>query len=78
MIENEILKAKIKTQLKALRLNEEQEGVVVRELNYLANLLIDIYMKETEMVANKKMKETQEPGEETVLQLLAGNVNQIG
>lgn len=48
MIENEILKAKLKKQLRKLRLSEEQEDIVVKELNYLSNLLIDIYIKETQ------------------------------
>ena len=47
MIDNEILKAKIKKELKQLRLDKEQEEIVVKELNYLSNLLIDIYIKQT-------------------------------
>lgn len=47
MIDNEILKAKIKKELKQLRLNKEQEQITVNELNYLANLLIDIYISKT-------------------------------
>lgn len=48
MIDNEILKAKLKKQLRKLKLSEEQEDIVVKELNYLSNLLIDIYIKETQ------------------------------
>jgi len=47
MIDNDILKAKIAKELKKLKLTNEQEDVVVRELNYLANLLIDIYIDKT-------------------------------
>ncbi len=47
MIDNEILKAKIKKDLRILKLTPEQEDITVRELNYLANLLIDIYIKKT-------------------------------
>lgn len=48
MIDNEILKAKLRKQLKRLGLTPEKEEVVVKELNYLSNLLIDIYIKETQ------------------------------
>ena len=48
MIDNEILKAKLKKQLRKLRLSKEQEDIVVKELNYLSNLLIDVYIKETQ------------------------------
>ncbi len=48
MIDNEILKAKLRKQLRKLKLSEEQEDIVVKELNYLSNLLIDIYIKETQ------------------------------
>ena len=47
MIDNELLKTKLKKELKELNLNEEQEEVMVKELNYLSNLLIDVYIKET-------------------------------
>jgi hypothetical protein len=47
MIDNEILKAKLKKQLKCLKLTTDQEDIVVKELNYLSNLLIEIYIKET-------------------------------
>ena len=47
MIENEELKAKLKKELKALKLNPEQEDQIVKEINYLSNLLIDIYIQET-------------------------------
>jgi len=48
VIDNEILKAKLKKQLRKLKLSDEQEDIVVKELNYLSNLLIDIYIKETQ------------------------------
>lgn len=47
MIDNEILKAKVAKELKKLKYTKEQEDVVVKELNYLANLLIDIYLLKT-------------------------------
>lgn len=47
MIDNEILKKKLTKELKQLKLTTEQEDVVVKELNYLANLLIDIYIYKT-------------------------------
>lgn len=53
MIDNEILKKKIAKELKKLKLTTEQEDVVVKEINYLSNLLIDIYFEKTKKVQNK-------------------------
>ncbi len=47
MIDNEVLKEKLKKELKTLKLTKEQEEIVVKELNYLSNLLIDLYIQET-------------------------------
>lgn len=47
MIDNEILKKKIVKELRQLKLTDKQEDVVVKEINYLANLLIDIYINKT-------------------------------
>lgn len=47
MIDNQILKTKLKKELKTLKLTNKQEDVVVKELNYLANLLIDMYISKT-------------------------------
>lgn len=47
MIDNDILKKKVARELKQLKLTKQQEDVVVNELNYLANLLIDIYLSKT-------------------------------
>lgn len=47
MIDNETLKVKLKKELKKLKLTTEQEDTLVKELNYLANLLIDIYVSKT-------------------------------
>jgi len=47
MIDNETLKKKLKAELKSLNLTQDQEDIVVKELNYLSNLLIDVYIKET-------------------------------
>lgn len=48
MIDNEVLKVKLKKELKSLKLTEENEDLLVKEINYLSNLLIDIYIKETQ------------------------------
>lgn len=48
MIDNAELKAKLTKELKKLKLTEEQENLMVNELNYLSNLLIDIYMTKEE------------------------------
>jgi mRNA-degrading endonuclease RelE of RelBE toxin-antitoxin system len=54
MIDNEVLKAKIAKDLKKLKLSKEQEEIIVKELNYLANLLIDIYLNKTKGGENNK------------------------
>ena len=48
MIDNEVLKAKLKKELKSLNLTNEREDLLVKEINYLSNLLIEIYIKETQ------------------------------
>lgn len=53
MIDNEILKKKIAKELKLLKLTVQQEDLVVSELNYLSNLLIDIYIEKTKKLNNK-------------------------
>ena len=53
MIDNQILKTKLKQELKPLKLTEEQEIIVVKELNYLANLLIDVYIDKTKETKQK-------------------------
>lgn len=50
MIDNQKLKTKLKSEFQKLKLNNEQEDAIVRELNYLSNLLIDIYIKKTQDV----------------------------
>lgn len=47
MVDNTILKTKIKKQLKELKLKPAEEDLVVKELNYLSNLLIDIYISKS-------------------------------
>ena len=47
MIDNETLKAKLKKELTKLKLTEEKEDLLVKEINYLSNLLIDIYISKT-------------------------------
>lgn len=56
MIDNDILKEKIGRELKQLNLTPEQEDTVVKELNYLANLLIDIYISKTSKVQEGEKK----------------------
>jgi hypothetical protein len=47
MLDNKTLKAKLKKELKSINLKERDEEILVGELNYLSNLLIDIYIRET-------------------------------
>jgi len=47
MLDNQILKAKLKKELSKLKLSNQDENILVGELNYLSNLLIDVYIKET-------------------------------
>lgn len=47
MIDSETLKLKLKKELKELNLSEDQEEVMVKELNYLSNLLLDVHLRET-------------------------------
>jgi len=56
MIDNEILKKKIENELRKLKLTEQQEEIVVKEINYLANLLIEIYLDKTKGGENKNEK----------------------
>lgn len=44
MVDNEILKFKLKNKLDKLVLNDELEERLVAELNRLSDLLIDIYL----------------------------------
>lgn len=47
MIDNQTLKTKLKKELNQLSISEEQQELMVKELNYLSNLLIDVYLEET-------------------------------
>lgn len=47
MIDKQILKTKLRKELKELNISEDQEDILVNELNYLSDLLIDVYIKET-------------------------------
>lgn len=58
MIENAILKAKLKKELNHLKLAPEQEDAMVNELNSLSNLLLDIYIMETQN-GRQKTKRSQ-------------------
>lgn len=64
MIDNQTLKSKLKKELKQLKLTEKQEDLIVKELNYLSDLLIDVYIYETK---DKK-----------VTAGVAVNINQMG
>lgn len=55
MIDNDVLKKKVAKELKQLKLTAEQEEVVVKELNYLADLLIDVYIAQTQKSSNKEI-----------------------
>lgn len=47
MINNDILKKKLDKELKSLKLTPEKEDIMIGELNYLSNLLIDLYISKT-------------------------------
>lgn len=47
MLDNAILKKKIQKELKKLKLDQKQEDGMVRELNYLSDLLIEVYLRKT-------------------------------
>lgn len=47
MIDNKLLKTKLRKELQELKLDVEKEEILVGELNYLANLLIDIYINKS-------------------------------
>ena len=44
MLDNKVLKEKIKRELESLKLSDSQKDVIVKELNYLSDLLIDVYL----------------------------------
>ena len=48
MLNNEALKARIKKQLNSLNLDSEKEDKLVRELNYVSGLVIELYLIEKE------------------------------
>jgi len=48
MLDNEILKKKVGKELKDLKLDKKQKDIMVNELNYLSNLLIEVYLKKTQ------------------------------
>jgi len=54
MVDNEILKIKLKNKLDKLNLNVEHRECLINELNRLSDLLIDIYLNQKEYgTANK-------------------------
>lgn len=44
MVNNEVLKARVAPKLKELQLSEDEMERLIRELNYLSDLLIDNYL----------------------------------
>ena len=46
MLNNEALKARIKKQLNSLNLDSEKEDKLVRELNYVSSIIVDLYLTE--------------------------------
>lgn len=48
MLDNEVLRKKIHRELKRLDLDESKEAIMIKELNYLSSLLIEVYVKETQ------------------------------
>ena len=55
MLNNEALKVKIRKQLCSLNLDSEKEDKLVRELNYVSGLVIELYLMEK---ANGQQKTT--------------------
>ena len=43
MVDNSVLEVKLARDLKSLNLSEDQQRQVVKEINFLADLLIDLY-----------------------------------
>jgi len=56
MLDNEVLKTKLKNKLDKLSLNNEQKDKLVAELNFLSNLLIDAYLERQNYGAAEKQK----------------------
>lgn len=48
MLDNEILKKKIYKYIRPLKLKKAEEDKVVKELNYLSNLLIEVYIDKSQ------------------------------
>lgn len=46
MLENDVLKAELKEHLKLLNLNKEDEKQIIKEINHLSDILIDMWLKE--------------------------------
>lgn len=44
MLENEILKVKLKKQLDSLNLDAKKKDKLVAELNYFSNIIVDLYL----------------------------------
>lgn len=47
MLDNETLRKKLSKELNKLKLDGAQEDVMVKELNYLSDLLVDVYVIKT-------------------------------
>jgi len=48
MIDNEVLRKKLQTKLKKLKLSEGEKNSMVKELNYLSDLLVEVYIQKTQ------------------------------
>lgn len=45
MVDNETLEKRLKPQLKLLNLSEDEQQQLIKELNYISDLLIDGYVR---------------------------------
>lgn len=48
MLPNEKLKEKLKFKLNNLKIKPEQEDSLIREINYLSDLIVDIFYKQND------------------------------
>lgn len=53
MVENKVLKARLAPLLKRLMLSEEEQEKIVKEINYLSDLLIDNYLAKKALSKDK-------------------------
>jgi hypothetical protein len=58
VVDNKILKARVAPKLRNLGLSEEQKDQLIKELNYLSDLVIDGYLARKAAKKNDKPKTT--------------------